>query len=382
MRHASELSLEGGSTQRPPVVGQNAPPWQWSDLASTDFIAYRENLRAVGCPEKTVRDILESELDHWFFERSQPIADALQPSFWDLAAQRGRDAFEEIEGQFQQLWEEREKLSASILDDRTPGINRFPPREAFARQYYWLPADLQSQLVDLDAQYSLASIERAEEIKRRENSEPTPEDEARAGQLRSEYEAAHRALLGDFADEYDLRNSGSNWAAGLAGFEPTEEEWRAVTRAQTELNAALTRDGSYAALMMQRYGIMPGNSPENQEVADAQARYDTAVRDIFGPERYTEYQRAGDEAYRQTRRVTQRLGLDDNAAIRAWDIQRDAQAAMQQLRAIPGLDATGRQMALDQITAEAASALQHTFGNPGFATYQQYAGKWLQTPQP
>jgi hypothetical protein len=106
------------------------------------------------------------------------------------------------------------------------------------------------------------------------------------------------------------------------------------------------------------------------------------VRDIFGPERYTEYQRAGDEAYRQTRRVTQRLGLDDTAANRAWDIQRDAQAAIQQLRAIPGLDANGRQMALDQISAEAASALQHTLGNPGYATYQQYAGKWLQTPQP
>jgi hypothetical protein len=356
----------------------------WSDQASTDFIAYRDNLRAVGCPDKTVRDILDSELDHWFFERSQPIVDAVQPRFWDLAAQQG--AFEEVGGELQQLWEEREKLSASILDDRTPEINRFPPREAFARQYYWLPADLQSQLVDLDAQYSLASIERAEEIQRRENSEPTPDDEARAGQLRSEYEAAHRALLGDFADEYDLRNSGSNWAAGLAGFEPTEEEWRAVTRAQTELNAAvqrMPRDASYyAALMMQRYGIRPGNNPENQELADAQARYDTAVRDIFGPERYTEYQRAGDEAYRQTRRVTQRLGLDDNAAIRAWDIQRDAQAALQQIRAIPELDATGRQMAYDRITAEAASALQHTLGNAGFATYQQYAGKWLQTPPP
>ncbi len=386
MRLAAELSLEGGPTQRPPVVGQNAPPWRWSDLASTDFIAYRDNLRAVGCPEKTVRDILESELDHWFFERSQPIADALQPRFWDLAAQRGRDAFEEIEGQLQQLWEEREKLSASILDDRTQEINRFPPREAFARQYYWLPADVQSQLADLDAQYSLASIERAEEIKRRENSEPTPEDRARDEQLRSEYEAAHRALLGDFADEYDLRNSGSNWAGGLAGFEPTEEEWRAVTRAQTELNAAvqrMPRDASfYAALMMQRYGIMPGNSPENQEVADIQARYDTAVRDIFGPERYTEYQRAGDEAYRQTRRVTQRLGLDDNAAIRAWDIQRDTQAAIEQLRAIPELDAAGRQIALNQIVAEAAGALQHTLGDRGFATYQQYAGQWLQTPHP
>lgn len=174
--------------------------------------------------------------------------------------------------------------------------------------------------------------------------------------------------------------------AGLAGFEPTEEEWRAVTRAKTEFNAAvqrMPRDASYyEALMMQRYGIMPRNSPENQELVDAQARYDTAVRDIFGPERYAEYQRAGDEAYRQTRRITQRLGLDDKAAIRAWDIQRDVQAAMQQLRAIPELDATGRQKALDQITAEAASALQHTLGNPGFATYQQYAGQWLQTPQP
>jgi hypothetical protein len=364
---------------------------RWTDLASTDFIAYRDNLRAVGCPEKTIRDILEAELNHWFDQRRQPIVDAFQLRFWDLAAQQGEKAVEEVEDQLQRLLEDRERLLTAVLPEQTPAraIDRTPLRQTFARRYYWLPADLQSQLVDLDEQHWLATCEHGEEINRRESRESTPEDHARGEQLRSEYEAAQRALLGEFATEYDLRNSGSSWAARLAGFEPTEDEWRAVTMAQTELNAAINSAGplpKYEALMFQRYGIVPGkgsvSGEASQAVADAQARYDSAVGDIFGPQRYAEYQRAGDEAYHQTQRVTQRLGLDDNDANHAWDIQRAAQAAMQQLHANPGLDATERQVALREITAEAAGALRSALGNRGFETYQEYAGAWLRTTTP
>ncbi|MCL4177926.1 MAG: hypothetical protein KJ072_09295 [Verrucomicrobia bacterium] len=357
----------------------------WNDLASTDFFVYRDNLRAIGCPEKTVRDILESELDQWLFERCQPILDALQPRFWQLAAQRGEEGFEEIHSQLQLLQNERDAMLAAVVGEQEPdpALESRRRRESHARRYHWLPPELQAQLLELEEQYRLAQRRLQSEFDHPDDGEWTPEENQRWSQLRTEHDAAHRALLGDFAEESDLRASGSGWAGRLAGFEPTEDEWRAVTKAQAELNVVINRGGrDYEALMLQRYGLIPGSpdspNPKPQpDVADAQARFEASVQAAFGPERYAEYQRAGDSSYQQTRRVTERLGLDDNLAVHAWEIQRATQAAAEQLRANTELDAARRQAALDRITAESLATLRSALGDRGFETYQEYAGSWL-----
>lgn len=386
---ARTLRLASPSPAHEPSDAQHtvakAAHLHWNDLASTDFFVYRDNLRAIGCPEKTVRDILGSELDQWLFERCQPILDALQPRFWQLAAQQGEDGFEEIQTQLHQLKNEREAMFTALFGEQEPdpALESRRLRESLARRYHWLPPELQVQLLELHQQHLLAQRRLQSEFDHPDGHEWTPEENQRWNQLRTEQDAAHRALLGDFAEEYDLRSSGSGWAGRLAGFEPTEDEWRAVTKAQAELNAVMRQNPSAVhALMLQRYGLSPGspNYPKLEpqpDVADAQARFEASVQATFGPERYAEYQRAGDPIYQQTRRVTQRLGLDDNLAVRAWEIQRATQAAAEQLRANPGLDAERRQAALDQITAETFATLRSTLGDRGFETYQEYAGSWL-----
>jgi hypothetical protein len=263
----------------------------WNDLASTDFFVYRDNLRAIGCPEKTVRDILESELDQWLFERCQPILDALQPRFWQLAAQRGEEGFEEFIPNFSCCKNERDALLAAVLGEQEPdpALESRRLRESHARRYHWLPPELQAQLLELEEQHLLAQRRLQGEFDHPDDGEWTPEENQRWKQLRTEHDAAHRALLGDFAEEYDLRNSGSGWAGRLVGFEPTEDEWRAVTKAQAELNAVMRQNPSGVhALMLQRYGLIPG-SPDypklepQPDVADAQARFEANVQAAFGP---------------------------------------------------------------------------------------------------
>ncbi len=358
----------------------------WNDLASADFLTYRDNLRAIGCPEKTVRDILESELDHWLFERCQPILDALQPRFWQLAAQRGEEGFEEIHTQLQLLKNERDAMFTALLGEQEPdpALESRRLRESLARRYHWLPPELQSQLLELEEQHKLAQRRLQSEFDHPDGGEWTPEENERWEQLRSGHAAAQRAVLGDFAEESDLRSSGSAWASRLVGFEPTEEEWRAVTKAQVELAAVKYPHGpDYTAIMLQRYGLIPGSpdypKPESQPgVADAQARHEASVQAAFGPERYAAYQRAGDQSFQQARRVTQRLGLDDTVAVDTWEIRRATQAAVDQIRANSELDAALRRAALEDITSESRAILRSALGDHGFDAYQQYAGSWLQ----
>lgn len=380
----------------------------WADLASTNFLAYRDNLRAVGCPEKTVRDILESEINAEFARRRRPLLDQLQSQFWDFAARgMGDDGVEGAGDRFKSLKEERDALIEEVLGGAPPdpAAEETERRERFAEQYDWAPAELRSQLVELDVQGWKEQRRLAEEIAAREDSSWTQVDHARRQQLQAEQAAARTELLGDLAAEFERRRSSAgHWAANAAGFEATEEEWRTVADAKAAWDRAqAANQPRMDAELMRRYGLLPDGvqadqpgetgTPQEQEaarkireaeIAAAEARYQETLASTLGPERLAEFERAQDDAYQQTRRVTRRLGLDDQSAARAWEIERAARETAKQLRENAAIDAAARDAALREIQAEAERSLRATLGERGLAPYREYAGGWLGelVPQP
>ena len=80
--------------------------------------------------------------------------------------------------------------------------------------------------------------------------------------------------------------------------------------------------------------------------------------------------------------MTQRLGLSDEVATQAREIQRAAEAAAEQLRANAGLDEAARQATLREIQAEAVRSLRGALGDRGLDPYQEYAGDWLKQLAP
>jgi hypothetical protein len=381
------MAIEKQVTRQNVEEGTVAPV-SWADLASSDFFQYRDNLLAVGCPDRTIRDIIGSELDRWLRERWRPIIEVVQRDFWDIAARDGRDGFDEIEAQLGELRQERDELLVAVLGEqvRDPDLELERRQEWFVQRHGWLPEDIQARLFELDQKHEEAARSLWDENRARTDRHYTAEHHERLERLDAEHEAERKAALGEWADEFELQSSGrAHWAGSLVGFEPTEDEWRAVTQAGIALDAELQQQtGStetellLESLLMERYGLAPKSTPEDlQAIADARAQYESAVRTALGQERYTEYQRAADQDFRQTRNVTQRLGLADDVAIQAWEIQRSARVAADELRAGVGLDDARRYAALEQIHAEAQSALQAALGERGYGTYMNHAGAWL-----
>ncbi len=66
----------------PPVTisGPSARPaaFDWSQLESVDYRTYIANLRGIGCPEQTIRDIISADLAGLYARRRAPLADALR----------------------------------------------------------------------------------------------------------------------------------------------------------------------------------------------------------------------------------------------------------------------------------------------------------------
>jgi hypothetical protein len=58
------------TTVEPVVISK---PFRWSELESTDYRTYLANLRNIGCPEQTIRDILTADIDSVFAQKRAQV---------------------------------------------------------------------------------------------------------------------------------------------------------------------------------------------------------------------------------------------------------------------------------------------------------------------
>ena len=76
--HLKNRQPEGAIIQGGQVLGDTSeapapPPFQWSQLESPDYPNYIANLRAIGCPERTVRELIAADLNDSFAPRREPL---------------------------------------------------------------------------------------------------------------------------------------------------------------------------------------------------------------------------------------------------------------------------------------------------------------------
>ncbi|MFN0078604.1 MAG: hypothetical protein ACKVY0_19260 [Prosthecobacter sp.] len=57
-----------------PLQPAKAAPFRWQQLDAPDFPTFVKNLRAIGCPEPTLRDILQGELREIYEEKRRQVA--------------------------------------------------------------------------------------------------------------------------------------------------------------------------------------------------------------------------------------------------------------------------------------------------------------------
>jgi hypothetical protein len=55
------------------VVRRETGPFRWSQLESSDYRVYVANLRGIGCPELTIRDIITADVDNLYSTRRREL---------------------------------------------------------------------------------------------------------------------------------------------------------------------------------------------------------------------------------------------------------------------------------------------------------------------
>jgi len=249
----------------------------WESVESPDYRQYIANLRAVGCPEETIRDIVRADVWKLYEDKKQQARQqGPKVQYWRGGPQEFiRGPGRELWGKLLTLDQERNNVLTAL------GIEPEVSMRAAKEQN---GLDLQLDFLNdpaKKAQISRVRKEVEDRLALRKDNELTMEDIDR---LRKDAEASIKALLTpEEARQYELRTSPTalTLARQLTAFEPTEQEFLALYGLQKEYEAQIPDETA-------------GRTSEADKAARAaaQERLREGIEKALGVERYAAYQKA------------------------------------------------------------------------------------------
>lgn len=371
----ADTPAPAASSVRPParpasivvVTNTSAGRFHWGELESPDYRQYIANLRAIGCPEATIRDLIVADVEKLYAGK----AAALYPSprdfkFWRVEDRQARAEERERDLKRRELEKEKRALLTELLGvDPLEAMRAEGRADREAWRLGFLSADKQQALQALSSKYR--ELERAAWSEGGRGGR-TPEARAEMAALRAQRDAEMAQLLGpqDY-QEYQLRNSpvAREMRESLGPFQPSEDEFRRIfeLRKPMEEQLAFNRGGPEEAARDQRRAV--------QQQMDAQ------LRAALGEERFREYQLSQDERYRDIYNFTDARDLPKSTATALYDMRQAAEAQRQQIFRDPALAPEQRSAALSAIAQETQRAVSGMLGPDTFKEYTQRDGNWL-----
>lgn len=234
----------------------------WRQVESQDYREYIANLRAIGCPERTIRDIILADVKELFASRSSQILATNPPAqYWRANSQM--NLTEEQRNQLQELAAQHREVLKSLIGSDVMDSEELlsawlnPMAEAKARLEF-LPENKRQSLMEI----LIRSTER-------EYGEPDPaKTAASAKQVEAEIDAL---LTPQERYEYDLRESvlAAKVRAAVIEMDPSEAEFRTIYDAWRDIYAASQRSEA--------------------EYLQAREESDREILRLVGPERFERY---------------------------------------------------------------------------------------------
>lgn len=281
--------------------------FSWAEVESDDYPTYIKNLREIGCPEQTIRDIIIADVNALFARRRAVEIFTPDQQWWrtepdPVVAQAAAAKDRELET------ERRDLLSALLGPNWEGGDLVSLPRPSRLP----IPLDgpilgtLPTDVKQAVEQISLRAADRLEEYvaaQRRAGKTPDPAELARLRQqVRKELAAV---LTPAQLEEFQLRYSDSartlrSDLAQLKFFNATPDEFRSVFRILDPLSDHMAQIDLSS----------PQGAQERQTLA---AQAETALKLALGEKRYAEYRLLHDERFRDAFAEAQKAGAPETA---------------------------------------------------------------------
>jgi hypothetical protein len=337
----------------------NAASFRWSGLESSDFHQYMANLREIGCPEETIRDLIIAEVDKMFAPRFAALAaDTQKVDFWRSRA-RPSDT---LLTQLRAVQDERKALLRELLgideDPYAKWANVDLDRLREEGKYSFLRADKQAEVRGIVEKYQ--QLIDASRAGRGDLAGGSSSDEAKRLREQRQQELA-QVLLPEELKELSLRDS--NAADSVRGrfgnMDITEDEYRKLydLRKAYEDTVGAVADSSDPEKMRQR--------------GEARQQLDEAYKNVFSEERWTDLQKQQDPTWRGLTQLAQQNNLSQSVIDQAYQYQR--QTGEQIMRTVndSSLSREQRDAMMQQLTGEYDRALRGILGDQPYQQFKQ-----------
>ena len=335
----------------------------WETVEASSYLDYIDNLRRIGCPEETIRDIILADVNKLYKTKRRAASGQKKFEFWKANAMFGMGMDKDNVETMRELNAERDELLKQL------GIE-----SSFESEMPLILNPLQQSLGFLPEQKQVAVMKELQGIQSRiaELSEDGSADIEMVWKAQRETEESIKGMLSE--DEYTgylLRrsNTAHQMRSQIAGFDPSEEEFRTVFKLKRAFD--------------EEYGEIGINLDLLEEQLKAQKTLNEQIRQSLGDERYADYERAQDYQFQQIHSSLKKADLGTGEAIQVYDMQKVAQDAALQLRGNQTLNEAERRERLRQIRNETESAIQQVVGTEGWEKFNRPSNtRWLQSISP
>lgn len=353
-------------------------PLDWGSVESEDYRIYIANLRSIGCPDETIKDIIISDVTKLFakkFREQALLIDRSTPKkFWQTSGANLRSSKEPIAALRTQLEKDQHDLIRDLL-----GVDLSTERSRSSLE--WQPTgetELRQFLnEDKTARITQLRDQRKQEVERFQDRVAgrgwTPEERATWTRLQTEHDDQLNQILSPTERaQYDLwfSETATSLRKELAAFEPSEKEFVRLYELRKTFDDALSKPRS------------PHDGPSSQITPlpsreQAQAAFNQEVQKLLGADRYEEFQRTQNPQFQEMVEWSEQFDADPKTASQLFSIRQTAEEEIEKLLQTPNLNPNTLDTTLKLIQEETESAVADALGKSSIRELGKRYPAWL-----
>lgn len=358
----------------PPIhLRTEVRPLDWRSIESPDYPTYIANLREIGCPEETIRDIILADVNKLYAARRRALSSPqLDWKFWlhpdevpeNDASAKAEQVFQE---QRDALELERKRLIHTLLGESSIQAEFAEEVEEAMqdRDLRFLSPEKRQSMAEATTQWRRAhevaaqSTDEAESLRLHQAADKALED------------AVGKVLTSQEREEYELRSSplANELRDRLRGFGASREEFEQLFKIEREFVETQSRLRDLQA---------SGTDPQALEKQEAAAiEQEARIRELLGDKRYTDFERSNDPDYQTLFSLTKDHAMPTDLANQVWSMRGEVETQATRIRENPLLTAEQKMRALDAIRLETQAAIIDVLGEPLLDDYQRQGGGWI-----
>jgi hypothetical protein len=347
------------------VTNETVKKIDWRMVESDDYKKYIANLRAIGCPEETIKDIIMADINKLFEQRKKDLKKEGEGfKFWKTGQPLLAGMSEEKMKQQKELADEKRALLKELLgtdasETQNPMASLYNP---LGDMLDFLSSDKQAKALEMIQEVNAKALN----LVSKAGGQPGDADMAKIKSLVEDYEAGLKKMLSPQEKElYDLSVSQTamQMRMQLGAFDPNEKEFRDIFALRKK------HDDEY-----QFYGNTSDSALRDRRDGSA-LETDAEVRKLLGEARWNDYRDSTQwRPNSPLRQVAEEYNVPKEQATKVFDIRDAAKAEAIKLRGDTSLSPDRLQTELRRVQDQTRVAVAGALGEKAAGPYFEKPG--------